>query len=83
MIAQAGGSDKGRAFAAKYADTIVAHPKGVDAMKQYRDDIPRAHDAGRPRSRICKVLFLVSPIVAETQSEAQAKADQRAIIGRE
>jgi alkanesulfonate monooxygenase SsuD/methylene tetrahydromethanopterin reductase-like flavin-dependent oxidoreductase (luciferase family) len=32
VIAQAGGSAKGRAAAARYADTIVAHPKGIDAM---------------------------------------------------
>ena len=30
VIAQAGGSAKGRTIAAQYADTIVAHPKGVD-----------------------------------------------------
>ncbi|MBV8839705.1 MAG: NtaA/DmoA family FMN-dependent monooxygenase [Alphaproteobacteria bacterium] len=79
VIAQAGGSDKGRGFAAKYADTIVAHPKGVDAMKQYREDIrSRMTQAGRdPES--CKVLFLISPIIAETKQEARAKADQRAI----
>ena len=39
VIAQAGGSDRGRAFAAKHADTIVAHPKGIAAMKQ----VPRGH----------------------------------------
>jgi FMN-dependent oxidoreductase (nitrilotriacetate monooxygenase family) len=80
VIAQAGGSDQGRAFAAKYADTIVAHPKGVDAMKQYREDIrTRMAQAGRDPDS-CKVLFLISPIVAETREEARAKADQRAIL---
>ena len=80
VIAQAGGSDKGRAFAAKYADTVVAHPKGIDAMKQYRDDVRYA--AWRRPAAIretCKILFLISPIVAETNAEARAKADQRAI----
>ena len=39
VIAQAGGSAKGRTIAARYADTIVAHPKGVDGMKDYRQDV--------------------------------------------
>src|SRR4030088_654881 len=39
VTAQAGGSGPGRAIAAKYADTIVAHPKGVEAMKEYRNDV--------------------------------------------
>lgn len=80
VIAQAGGSEMGRSFAARYADTVVAHPKGVDAMKHYRDDIrTRMTDAGRDPDD-CKILFLVSPIVAESKQEAQAKADQRAVL---
>jgi FMN-dependent oxidoreductase (nitrilotriacetate monooxygenase family) len=80
VIAQAGGSPQGRAFAAKYADTIVAHPKGIEAMKQYREDVrARMTQAGRDPED-CKLLFLVSPIVAETKAEARAKADQRAIL---
>ena len=39
VIAQAGGSPKGRQIAAKYADTIVAHPKGIEAMKEYRGQV--------------------------------------------
>src|SRR3984957_6367852 len=39
IIAQAGGSERGRTFAARHADTIVAHPKGIEAMKQYRANI--------------------------------------------
>jgi FMN-dependent oxidoreductase (nitrilotriacetate monooxygenase family) len=83
VIAQAGGSPQGRAFAAKYADTIVAHPKGIEAMKQYREDVrARMTQAGRDPEH-CKLLFLVSPIVAETKAEARAKADQRAILAEQ
>ena len=62
VIAQAGGSGQlGRRFAAKWADTIVAHPKGVEAMKEYRTDIrARMVAAGRDPDS-CKVLFLVLP----------------------
>jgi alkanesulfonate monooxygenase SsuD/methylene tetrahydromethanopterin reductase-like flavin-dependent oxidoreductase (luciferase family) len=58
VIAQAGGSPRGRQFAAQYADTIVAHTKGVAGMKAYRDDV-RARMAAHGRDPdSCKVLFL-------------------------
>jgi FMN-dependent oxidoreductase (nitrilotriacetate monooxygenase family) len=79
VIAQAGGSGPGRAIAAKYADTIVAAPKGIEAMKEYRDDV-RAQMAAFGRDPdSCKILFLISPIVAATREEAQARADRRPI----
>ncbi len=79
VIAQAGGSAKGRTIAAKYADTIVAHPKGVEAMKQYRDDITQYMKSfGRDPSS-CKVLFMAYPLLADTDEAAREKADQRAV----
>ncbi len=39
VIAQAGGSPRGRRFAAAHADTIVVNAKGIDAMRAYRDDV--------------------------------------------
>ena len=39
VIAQAGGSPRGRKFAAAHSDTIVVHVKGVEAMKAYREDV--------------------------------------------
>lgn len=80
VIAQAGGSAKGKRIAAKHADTIVAHPKGVAGMKQYRDDV-RAQMAEFGRDPdTCKVLFLITPIVAETMAEAKERAQQRAAV---
>lgn len=79
VIAQAGGSKSGRKIAATHADTIVAAPNGVAAMKQYRDDV-RAQMAGLGRNPDdCKVLFLLSPIVAETEEQAKWAADQRRV----
>ncbi len=77
VIAQAGGSDRGRTFAARHADTIVAHPKGIAAMKQYRADMTaRLKSFGRdPKS--CKVLYLIAPLIAETEEEAQDRARRR------
>jgi alkanesulfonate monooxygenase SsuD/methylene tetrahydromethanopterin reductase-like flavin-dependent oxidoreductase (luciferase family) len=78
VIAQAGGSPRGRRFAAQHADTVVAHVKGVDAMKAYRDDIRRMmRELGRDPST-CKVLYLIAPILADTEEEARNRAAQRA-----
>jgi FMN-dependent oxidoreductase (nitrilotriacetate monooxygenase family) len=71
VICQAGASPKGRDFAAKYADTIIAAANGVAGMKEYRDDIrARMVEHGR-KPDDCKVLFIVSPILGETDEEAR------------
>jgi long-chain alkane monooxygenase len=73
---QAGGSPRGRAFAAKHADSIIATATGIDGMKQYRDDVRRhAVSFGRNPDDI-KVLFLVYPILGETNDEAYAKRER-------
>lgn len=77
VIAQAGGSPRGRQFAAGHADTIVASLKGAPAMKAYRADVrARAAAQGRNPDQV-KVLYLVNPIIAETRAEAAAKRDAR------
>lgn len=77
-LIQAGASPKGRDFAAKYADAIVAVNQGVPAMKAFRDDIrQRAAAYGRNPDDV-KVLFLVAPTLAETVEDAQAKYDRMA-----
>ncbi|RAI57836.1 NtaA/DmoA family FMN-dependent monooxygenase [Roseicella frigidaeris] len=77
VIAQAGGSPRGRQFAARHADTIVASIKGTGAMKAYRDDVrARAAAAGRNPDHV-KVLYLVNPCLGETAAEAAARLDAR------
>jgi alkanesulfonate monooxygenase SsuD/methylene tetrahydromethanopterin reductase-like flavin-dependent oxidoreductase (luciferase family) len=77
VIAQAGGSARGRTFAARHAETIVVHMKGVEQMKAYRDDVrKRMVECGRDPDH-CKVLFLVAPILAETDGDAQERARRR------
>ncbi len=83
VIAQAGGSAKGRETAARYADTVVAHPKGVQAMKDYRQDVRmRMRAAGRDPDT-CKVLFMATPVLANTDEEAQARAAKRGVATTE
>jgi FMN-dependent oxidoreductase (nitrilotriacetate monooxygenase family) len=72
VFVQAGGSPKGRDFAAKWADSIITLADGIDDMKDYRDDIrARAKAHGRNPDDI-KVLFLVIPTLGETKEEAYA-----------
>ena len=78
VIAQAGGSPRGRQFASLHADTIVASIKGMDRMRDYRDDV-RARMVGHGRNpQDCKVLFLVAPIIAATTEEAHMLKARRA-----
>ncbi len=69
VIAQAGGSPRGRQFAAQHADTIVVHSKGIADMKAYRDDVRARMVAHGRDPDSCKVLFLVSPVFGETAAE--------------
>lgn len=77
VIAQAGGSSRGKDFAAKYADTIVAHPKGVAAMKDYRADISNRLIAHCRDPRSCKVLYLIGPVLGETEDDAKDRLRRR------
>lgn len=72
---QAGGSPRGRQFAAMTADSIIAAASGIEAMKEYRDDIrARAAAGGRDPDEV-KVFFIVTPVLAETEAAAKAKLD--------
>ena len=71
VICQAGGSPAGRELAARHADTIIAAVQGVEAMKEYRDDISARMLAHGRKPTDAKVLFLVEPILGETTGEAR------------
>ncbi|UYN97590.1 MAG: NtaA/DmoA family FMN-dependent monooxygenase [Enhydrobacter sp.] len=77
VIAQAGGSPRGRRFAATHADTIVVHAKGIEAMKAYRDDVHRYMVAQGRKPADCKILFLINPILGETTEEALERRKAR------
>jgi FMN-dependent oxidoreductase (nitrilotriacetate monooxygenase family) len=77
VVCQAGGSPAGRELAAAHADTVVSAVVGVEAMKEYRDDMSRrliAH--GREPSDV-KILFLVDPVLADTDRGARAKQERK------
>jgi FMN-dependent oxidoreductase (nitrilotriacetate monooxygenase family) len=73
---QAGGSEMGKDFAAKHADSIIAGANGTKAMKAFRDDVrQRAEKFGRNPDDI-KTLFLFAPVLGETEEEAKAKNER-------
>jgi FMN-dependent oxidoreductase (nitrilotriacetate monooxygenase family) len=77
VICQAGGSPRGRDLSSKYADTLLAIPRGVPAMKAYRDDL-RARAIGHGRSPDdVKVMFVVMPVLGATQREAEERLAMR------
>jgi len=70
---QAGGSPRGRQFAAETADSIVAIAEGIEGMIAYRNDIrARAQAAGRNPDDI-KVMFLVTPVLGDSAEDAEYK----------
>jgi FMN-dependent oxidoreductase (nitrilotriacetate monooxygenase family) len=76
VYCQAGGSPRGREFAARHADTVIAAAVGIDAMKEYRDDVrQRAERYGRDPESI-KMMFTASPVLGDTDEEAQAQAER-------
>jgi len=70
VLVQAGGSARGRAFAAKHADCVIASAGTVDEMRGYRADIHREMVASGRKPGECKVLYLTTPFIGETETEA-------------
>ena len=76
VYVQAGGSPRGRDFAARHADSIISVASGLDSMKAFRDDIrARAAQAGRDPDEV-KVLFCVTPALGETAQDARDRQDR-------
>jgi FMN-dependent oxidoreductase (nitrilotriacetate monooxygenase family) len=82
VICQAGSSPAGRDFAAKHSDIILCSTFGlnsVKALKDFRDDVrERMVRHGRDPDS-AKVMFLISPILGDTEEAAQHRYQE--IIG--
>ncbi|MGW9112532.1 NtaA/DmoA family FMN-dependent monooxygenase [Microbacterium sp. NPDC055683] len=77
VVAQAGNSIPGRELAAQHADTMLAMGKSVEQMKAFRDDMrARAAAHGRNPDDL-KVMFLVTPMLGETDAHAREREAQR------
>jgi FMN-dependent oxidoreductase (nitrilotriacetate monooxygenase family) len=77
VLLQAGASDRGRDFAAQWAEVVfVTHTAPGPAAEFRRDLRGRAERFGRNPDAI-KVLPGIAPVVAETRAQAE---DQRALL---
>ena len=77
VFVQAGASDRGRDFAARWAEVIFITPPSIEAAKSARADLrARAEKFGRDPDSI-KVLPGVCPVVAETRAIA---TERRALL---
>lgn len=74
-IAQAGNSEPGRELAAKTADTMLAYGTNPADMKAFREDMSKRLIKHGRRPEDLKILFLAMPIVAASDSEAQARKE--------
>ncbi|MBS9722222.1 LLM class flavin-dependent oxidoreductase [Tianweitania sp. BSSL-BM11] len=75
VMVQAGASDVGRDLAARTADVVFTAAQTLDSAKSFYDDVKaRTRAAGRNPDHL-KIMPGVSPVVAATREEAQAKLD--------
>lgn len=71
VYVQAGSSEDGRSFAARYAEAIfTAHQTLTNAREFYADIKARAAAFGRDRDRL-KILPGISPFIGSTEAEAR------------
>ncbi len=76
VLVQAGSSDQGRAFAARYAEAIfTAQLEKRTAQAFYADLKSRVAAAGRPADQAL-ILPGLSPMIAATETEAQRLAEE-------
>lgn len=74
-IIQAGTSQRGRDFAARWADVVIAGLHYVDDMKAYYDDMKqRVAKFGRDPEQL-KVFFIVKPVLGATEEEVREKLE--------
>jgi FMN-dependent oxidoreductase (nitrilotriacetate monooxygenase family) len=72
VYVQAGSSEDGRSFAARYAEAVFTAHQTLDSGRQFYADIKaRARHLGRNPDRL-KVLPGISPFLGSTTAEAQA-----------
>jgi len=81
VIVQAGASEAGRELAAHYAESMLAHSPSVEEMKVFREDMhARMAKYGRDPSEL-KILFLIDPVMGETDAIAQERMERRKAAG--
>jgi FMN-dependent oxidoreductase (nitrilotriacetate monooxygenase family) len=75
VLMQAGSSERGRDFAARWAEVIFTVQQDLEPMRAFCADIKRRVAAHGRDSAHCAVLPALDVITAETAQEAQDQAD--------
>jgi alkanesulfonate monooxygenase SsuD/methylene tetrahydromethanopterin reductase-like flavin-dependent oxidoreductase (luciferase family) len=76
VFIQAGASDRGRDFAARWAEIIFVTPGLIDVAVEFRNDLrARAVRFGRDPDTL-KVLPGIVPVIADTDKQAKALHDE-------
>jgi FMN-dependent oxidoreductase (nitrilotriacetate monooxygenase family) len=80
-IIQAGTSERGREFAARWADAVIAGFGTEDEMKAFYDDVKgRAVKYGRKEDDL-KILFSTLPVLGETEEIANIRSGMQSKWG--
>ncbi len=80
VVMQAGSSDRGRDFAARWAEVVFTIQRGREDMREFYDDL-KGRTAARGRGpHECAVLPAVSVVLGETESIARERAEYLASL---
>ncbi|MFH5924726.1 LLM class flavin-dependent oxidoreductase [Roseomonas xinghualingensis] len=75
VIMQAGSSERGRVFAARWAEAIFTTQRAVEDMRAFREDIHARMEGFGRRPEDCAILPGVSVVIGETESIARERAE--------
>ncbi len=75
VIMQAGSSDRGREFAARWAEVIFTIQRGQKEMSEFYQDIKGRMQAKGRAPAECAILPGISVVLGETESIARERAD--------
>ncbi len=75
VIMQAGSSDRGREFAARWAEAVFTIQRGEDEMRAFYQDLKGRLAAHGRAPHECAILPAVTMVLGETESIARERAD--------
>ena len=75
VIMQAGSSDRGREFAARWAEVVFTIQRGHEEMREFYQDLKTRMEARGRAASECAVLPAVSVVLGETEGIANERAD--------
>jgi FMN-dependent oxidoreductase (nitrilotriacetate monooxygenase family) len=75
VIMQAGSSDRGREFAARWAEVVFTIQRGHDEMREFYQDLKARMALVGRKPHECAILPAVAVVLGETESIARERAD--------